>query len=114
MHIPENAGKLVSRFRSSLDHSYYPPHAGDGRYLRLTWVPGFEAVRKSEILVIPGLGGSPRARNPYVDGPRLARLGSADDGSGRLRSYVRPLRAARMAAGPDGLRGSGPEQGSDV
>src|SRR6516165_9679493 len=34
--------------------------------------------------------------------------------SGRLRSYVRPLHAAWIAAGPDGLRGSGPEQGSDV
>src|SRR5206468_331706 len=71
-------------------------------------------------IVLPPSVGDPVIRhsresgNPYVDGPRLARLGSADDGSGRLRSYVRPLRAARMAAGPDGLRGSGPEQGSDV
>ena len=32
--------------------------------------------------------------NPYVDGPRLARPGSRD-GSGRLRSYVRPPAFAR-------------------
>ena len=34
--------------------------------------------------------------------------------SGRLRSYVRPLRAAWMAAGPDGLRGSGPKHHGGV
>src|SRR4051794_41236009 len=31
------------------------------------------------------------------------------DGSGRLRSYVRPLWCGRLTAGPDGLRGSGPK-----
>jgi len=36
------------------------------------------------------------------------------DGSGRLRSYVRPLWRGRMTAGPDGLRGSGPKKKSDV
>ena len=44
------------------------------------------------------------------------------DGSGRLRSYVRPPAFARagfcgavgVSAGPDGFRGSGPEQEHDV
>ena len=31
------------------------------------------------------------------------------DGSGRLRSYVRPCVCGRLTAGPDGLRGSGPK-----
>ena len=36
------------------------------------------------------------------------------DGSGRMQSYVRPLRCGRMTAGPDGVRGSGLKQGRDV
>ena len=71
------------------------------------------SVNEPEKLVIPGRGRSPRARNPYVDGPRLAR-GAAKNGFGRLLSYVRPLCAARMAAGPDGFRGSDPEHEHDV
>jgi hypothetical protein len=33
---------------------------------------------------------------------------------GGLQSYVRPVWCGRMTAGPDGLRGSGPKQKSDV
>src|SRR3984885_10791950 len=36
------------------------------------------------------------------------------DGSGRLRSYVRPVCAVGGTAGPDGFRGSGPEHFDDV
>jgi CO/xanthine dehydrogenase Mo-binding subunit len=55
------------------------------------------------------------AGGSYVDGPRLARAEqSSSNGSGRLRSYVRPLWCGRLTAGPDGLRGPGPEHRSDV
>ena len=47
------------------------------------WVPAFEAVRKSEILVIPGLGRSLRARNPRTQAP--ANLGRA--GVHRFRAW---------------------------
>src|SRR5713226_5437423 len=39
---------------------------------------------------------------------------AAVNGSGRERSYVRPLRAVGLTAGPDGLRGSGPEHSGGV
>src|SRR6266851_10295703 len=75
----------------------------------------------AESAVIPGRGRWPRTRNPYVDGPRLARCWQLGR-SGRLRSYVRPPAFARagfcgavgLPAGPDGLRGSGPKQERDV
>src|SRR5262249_55574079 len=53
-------------------------------------------------------------RNPCVDGPRLARICCSRDGSGRLRSCVRPWCAAMSTAGPDGLRGSGPKHHGGV
>ena len=53
------------------------------------------------------------AGTAYVDGPRLARAVQLRR-SGRLRSYVRPLLCGRLTAGPDGLRGSGSKQSSDV
>src|SRR5271166_3252582 len=46
----------------------------------------------------------------YVDGPRLRRGKIPFWRLGRVRSYVRPFGAAPMAAGPDGVRGSGPYQ----
>src|ERR1700730_5982354 len=55
----------------------------------------------------------PLTGTAYVDGPRLARAVQLRR-SGRLRSYVRPLLCGRLTAGPDGLRGSGSKQSSDV
>ena len=46
----------------------------------------------------------------YVDGPRLRRGKILFWRLGRVRSYVRPFRAAHMAAGPDEVRGTGPYQ----
>jgi hypothetical protein len=48
-----------------------------------------------------------------VDGPRLARTFSRVWAAGRLRSCVRPVIAA-PAAGPDGFRGSRPDQARGV
>ena len=66
-------------------------------------------------------GGNPRPRpsttesmfcfrKSYVDGPRLQGVRGSFWRPGRVQSYVRPVRAAHMAAGPDGVRGSGPYQ----
>src|SRR5437868_14593922 len=55
----------------------------------------------------------PLTGTAYLDGPRLARAVQLRR-SGRLRSYVRPLLCGRLTAGPDGLRGSGSKQSSDV
>jgi hypothetical protein len=46
----------------------------------------------------------------YVDGSRLQGFLCLVWRPGRVRSYVRPFRAAHVAAGPDGVRGSGPYQ----
>jgi hypothetical protein len=55
----------------------------------------------------------PLTGTAYVDGPRLASAVQLRR-SGRLRSYVQPLLCGRLTAGPDGLRGSGSKQSSDV
>src|SRR6516225_9659194 len=68
-----------------------------------------DLIRIKPLSVVPAQAGTHMWTAPASQGRC-----SADDGSGRLRSYVRPLHAAWIAAGPDGLRGSGPEQGSDV
>ena len=49
-------------------------------------------------------------QNSYVDRPRLRRGQILFWRLGRVRSYVRPFRAAHMAAGPDEVRGTGPYQ----
>ena len=46
----------------------------------------------------------------YVDGSRLQGFLSRLWRLGRVRSYVRPFDAAHTAAGPHGVRGSGPYQ----
>ena len=46
----------------------------------------------------------------YVDGSRLQGFFWSLGDSGQVQSYVRPFDAAHMAAGPDGVRGSGPYQ----
>src|SRR5215472_7056136 len=51
------------------------------------------------------LCGRPPPRKDFV---------AAGDGSGRLRSCVRPWCAAMSTAGPDGLRGSGPKHHGGV
>ena len=50
----------------------------------------------------------------YVDGPRLRRGKILFWRLGRVRSYVRPFRAAHMAAGPDEVRGLGLNQSDAV
>jgi hypothetical protein len=65
-----------------------------------------------------------RARMDSYDGPvsetlvwtapASQGLVAAGDGSGRLRSCVRPWCAAMSTAGPDGLRGSGPKHHGGV
>jgi len=47
-------------------------------------------------------------QNSYVDGPRLRRILSGLWRNGRVQSYVRPLGAVHLTAGPDGVRWSGP------
>ncbi len=47
--------------------------------------------------------------NLYVDDPRLQGFFGCL-ATGQVQSYVRPLDAVRMTAGPDGVRRSGPNQ----
>ena len=51
-----------------------------------------------------------RLLESYVDGSRLGRSFDGACEMGRVRSYVRPVGAVLMAAGPDAVRGSDPNQ----
>ena len=46
----------------------------------------------------------------FVDGSGFARVFSSDFDRSRLRSFVRPVCAARLTAGPDEVRLPGPNQ----